>query len=311
MDWSDGMFDAEGINAFDKYFELNWENQSNLIEIIDAFERGATTYPKRIARSDLDAPIYPESNAEASFRVYTPLMANYTIFKVGFSIVPLHKLVYLLGLQSFQRPEKMKGMNWWKMVRTMFDENNFPLGSNLWPWLNADIVIFADFRPLVPMKNFVHTIKLKTEFQKKIDMMAKMMELDHAVGVHVRYTDKKPSEKLSLLMNNIEKHLGKGVDKVFLCTDNKDVEIDFKKRFGNSVRMTEKYIPTVEGEGIHIWASKQKDESLKRKMFEDSVKDMWLLSRCRFLYWQGNSSFSLISKILMNDGDRCVDWLSR
>jgi hypothetical protein len=50
----------------------------------------------------------------------------------------------------------------------------------------------------------------------------------------------------------------------------------------------------------------------KERFFEDSIADMWLLSMTGMLYWQGNSSFSYISKILKNDSANSattVDWL--
>lgn len=200
-------------------------------------------------------------------------------------------------------------MNWWKMVRTMNDGMNIPLGSNLWPWLKADIVFFADFRPWVSMKGFVETIRLKEEYQRNVDVKAREMGLDSSIGVHVRYTDKKPKRQLDVLMRKLKTMVDGGMT-VFLCTDNADVETDFKRTFNEKVIVTTKYIPKVEGEGIHIWASQQEDDKLKRTMFEDSLMDMWLLSRCKLLYWQGNSSFGMISKLLMNDKTRCVDWLA-
>ena len=309
VDWSDGMFAAPGVNAFDEYFDLKYDKKATLEQIKYAFTNGRSTYPKNIVAEDFDRPIYPESNIESSFKVFTPKLASNTIYKVGLSIIPLHKIVYLLGLQSFQRPYKMEDMNWWKVVKTMNDGNNLPLGSNLWPWLKADIVFFADFRPWCPMKRFGETVTLKEKYQNIIDSKAKEMNLANAIGVHVRYTDKKPKQQLNVLLKRLGKDLDNGT-KIFLCTDNKDIEIDFKEEFGNKVIMTEKYIPEVKGEGIHIWASFQNDDNLKRQMFEDSLIDMWLLSKCKFLYWQGNSSFSMISKLLLNDKQRCMDWLT-
>lgn len=309
VDWCDGMFAPVGENTFDKYFDLNFNNKASLYEIKKAFNEGATTYPQYITAQDFDSPIYPESKSEASFRVYTPALARITLYKVALSLIPLHKLGYVLGLQSFQRPQKMESMNWWKMVRTMNDGDNLPLGSNLWLWLKADIVLFADFRPYISMRNFNKTITLKDSIQKKVNNKAKELNLDNAIGVHIRYTDKKPKSQLAALIRTLHVKLQDNNMQVFLCTDNKDVEEEFACIFKERVIKTEKYIPKVEGEGIHIWASLQDDDSLKIRMFEDCVMDMWLLSKCKLLYWQGNSSFSLISKLLLNDNSRCMNWL--
>ena len=308
VDWSDGMFAAPGTNVFDEYFDLKYNKKTTLEYIKSAFINGSSTYPKNLVAEDFDKPIYPESNIESSFKVFTPKLAHNTIYKVVLSIIPLHKIVYLLGLQSFQRPNKMENISWWKVIKTMNDGNNLPLGSNLWPWLKADIVFFADFRPWCSMKRFNDTIILKEKYQNIINYKAKTMNLANAIGVHVRYTDKKPKQQLNVLFKKLKENLNNGMN-IFLCTDNSDIENDFKEKFGNRVIMTEKYIPKVKGEGIHIWASLQNNDDLKRQMFEDSLIDMWLLSKCKFLFWQGNSSFSMISKLLLNDNRKCKDWL--
>ncbi len=308
VDWGDGMFDNVGNNIFEEYFVFNYPHTATLNDLIGALKNGATTYPKSIEERDFYIPVYPESNIASGFDVYTPRIAHKTIYKVGLSIIPLHKLVYLLGLQSFQRPEKMEKMSWWKMVNTMYDGKNFPLGSNLWPWLKADIVFFADFRPFVSMKNFSHYVNLREEYQQIINGKVVEMMLNEAVGVHIRYTDKKPTAKLATLMDKLDKLVEKENCRIFLCTDNADVEKEFKEKYGNHILTTNKYIPKVKQGGIHIWASQQNDNNLKRRMFEDSLIDMWLLSKCKYLYWQGNSSFSYISSLLMNDSKRCIDW---
>lgn len=308
VDWCDGMFGPSGCNVFEEYFEFSYKNIASLSEIIDHFRNGATTYPSCIEEEDFNRPIYPQSNISSRFMVYTPKIANQTLYKVGLSIIPLHKLVYLLGLQSFQRIEKRKNLSWWNVVRTCCDGKNFPLGSNLWPWLKEDIVFFADFRPLISMRKFTKYIRLKEEYQNVIDLKSTEMKLDSAIGVHVRYTDKKPGKRLDNLVHALSERISTNKIKIFLCTDNLDIQEEFYKKFGDLVFTTEKYIPKCK-EGIHIWASQQADGYLKKRMFEESLTDMWLLSKCKWLYWQGNSSFSYISSILKNDKGNCFDWM--
>lgn len=52
---------------------------------------------------------------------------------------------------------------WKYVVKNMLDGDNLPLGSNIWPWLHAQKVLFADFRPLVSMKKFFNYVSLKKE----------------------------------------------------------------------------------------------------------------------------------------------------
>lgn len=307
VDWADGMFGAVGTNVFEEYFFLRDAKHSSFEEVLDVFREGGTTFPSDWKESDFHKPIYPESSAPSSFMVYTPKIALNTRYKVLFSILPLHKISYILGLQSFQRPERMQGMTWWKMIRTMWRDDNMPLGSSLWPWLDAKIVFFADFRPLVAMSNFSKHIELKPFMQRVVEQKVREMQLDTAVGVHIRYTDKKPVIAIQSLIDKID-HLVRAKHRIFLCTDNKDIEEDFRCRYGSSLLTNEKEMPNVSGEGIHIWASFQDNPELKKRMFEDSLIDMWLLSKCKFLYWQGNSSFSYISSLLVKDRKSCADW---
>ena len=309
VDWSDGMFGAVGHNVFDDYFNLNYGKTVSLNQVVEAFKTGATTYPSCIEEKDFYIPVYPESSVESSFDVYTPKIANLTLYKIGLSIIPLHKIGYFFGLQSFQRRDKFNDLNWWKTVISANDGKNFPLGSNMWPWLKSDIVFFADFRPLTSMKHFSEIIQLKDSYEKLVNATAYELSLDNAIGVHIRYTDKKPKKQLTRLIKELQYQI-RGNNKIFLCTDNKDIEDDFIESFGNKIIATKKYIPKVEGKGIHIWSAQQNNENLKLQMFRESLMDMWLLSKCKYLYWQGNSSFSYISTLLLNDKHKCSDWMN-
>lgn len=63
------------------------------------------------------------------------------------------------------------------------------------------------------------------------------------------------------------------------------------------VLLYEKFIPKVEDGGIHIWAAQHATDEVKQRMFEDSIAEMWMLAMTKTLFWQGNSSFSYISKL--------------
>ena len=135
VDWSDGMFAALGKNAFSEYFDIKGIKCCNLEDVMSAYETGATCYPSKMRKDDLTNPICEERDVKGQFVVYLPKIARKTIYKVALSVVPLHKLVYILGLQSFQRVELKEKLSWKYVVKHMLDGDNFPLGSNLWPWL--------------------------------------------------------------------------------------------------------------------------------------------------------------------------------
>ena len=59
-----------------------------------------------------------------------------------------------------------------------------------------------------------------------------------------------------------------------------------------------------------MWGIDNLDEAYKSKMIKSSIMDMWLLSRCKTLFYQGNSSFSRISHLLHSNKNACHDWES-
>jgi len=79
--------------------------------------------------------------------------------------------------------------------------------------------------------------------------------------------------------------------------------------FNERLIIYEKYLPKTENVGIHKWAAKKSTTNVREKLFEDSIIDMWLLGMSKILYWQGNSSFSYISKLIKNDPKTTVNWL--
>ena len=59
--------------------------------------------------------------------------------------------------------------------------------------------------------------------------------------------------------------------------------------------------------GLHQWALDEKRDDVKEQMFKESIIDMYALSRCGFLLYQGNSSFSCMSDEL-RDHMKSDDW---
>ena len=82
----------------------------------------------------------------------------------------------------------------------------------------------------------------------------------------------------------------------------------FLKEFPNLI-LFPKYKPNLKGEGLHQWALYNHAEDLKYEIFEQGVLEMFLLSKCHYLYYQGNSTFSNISKTYHTNQNNCYDWL--
>jgi len=99
--------------------------------------------------------------------------------------------------------------------------------------------------------------------------------------------------------------------KIFLCTDNNDVISEFAAHYSSNLMIRDKYIPQTNGTGIHQYALHNLDGKTKEIMLRDSIMDMWLLGMTKELYWQGNSSFSYISKIIKNEPKTTHNWMGR
>lgn len=269
--------------------------------VIDkALGNGMSRLPRSMSKEDLASSIYD------NFHTATPLIAKITPYKMLMTKLCKDKWNYLLGLQSWQRNYRKYG----DVIRHWNDGDNFPLGSSLSYGHKEDIVFFADFRPMISMKHFSDYVVLKPEIEEEINRYADAHGIRDAIGVHVRYTDKKPKAKLTNLIEKLDKIMeGNPQQKIFLCTDNNDVISDFKQHFGDNTIVMEKYLPETGGAGIHQFALHNLDGKTKEAMFRDSIMDMWLLSKTKELYWQGNSSFSYISKIIKNDPKTTHNWM--
>lgn len=303
LDWCDGMFGPTGTNVFFKYFEINnFDYMDSSDRVLELLENGATTFPSVLYKDDISNALLK------NYYACTPWIANYPYYKVGMGLIFRYKFSYLFGLQSFQRVGDNKG--YLGVIKDIFKGDNFPLGAALPSWLNQDVVLFADFRPLCSIKNLFDYIQLKSDYKEQFKKYALENDFSNAIGVHVRYTDKKPTSKIDKLMRRLKSDLEKNSNlKIFLCSDNNDIINEFKDIFQNRIIFFEKEIPKVDNGGIHKWAYRYFEEDQKEQLFYDCLADIWLLSMTKYLYWQGNSSFSLVSKVLKNDSSTTFDWL--
>lgn len=304
VDWADGMFGEQGDNVFFKYFNLkNIKHITSSSILKEIYIQGGSTFPSKMQLSDLDTPVI------RTFYALTPNIARNTIYKVLMTQIFKEKWSYFVGLQSWQRTN-YKHHYYWNAIKNINNGNNFPLGSALTSKHKEDLVFFADFRPLVNIDNLFSYLELKPEIQSKISSFAEKYNIKEAIGVHIRYTDKKPKRKLNKLIQKLDKILSKHPEqKIFLCSDNIDIINEFKKKYKNNIIQTEKYLPETNNVGIHIYAAKNLPKNIKEQMMEESLMDMWLLSMTKLLFWQGNSSFSYISKYIKNDPKTTINWM--
>lgn len=311
IDWSDGLLGPKGINIFDEYFQivdkeiklLNTNDKSKNI-LLYILKKGASSYPYSLNEKDINESLY-----DCFYCNDTLISKKVPLYRAIISFLFKYKLGMLLGLQCWIRKPKT-GVGYKKMLLNINGDDCFCLGGSLKRNMKEDIVLFADFRPLCNMSEFNTTIRLRDTYRKRFEKFAKENGLNNAIGIHVRYTDKKPKRKLVCLINIIERIMLNDENmKLFLSTDNLDIQNMFKTKYNDRVIIYPKYLPENSIIGLHKWAEINVSQNQKKIMFEESLADMYLLSMCKYLFWQGNSSFSYISKLLKDEKSTTVNWL--
>ena len=307
IDWSDGMFAESGINSFYKYFELkniDYVNSSKDIELI--LSKDGTLYPKGITLKELSEGIY-----DNFWHVGTWFSWHLAPYRVIVTLLLKGKMTSVFGLQSWQHKSDNRS-SWWGNIKRVYQERNIQLGAQLSKRINRDVVVFVDFRPLVDTSQIFDYVSLKEVYYLKFKEFAQIRDLvNHGIGVHIRATDKQPKKKLEKLLKLLDGMLSADDNmKIFLSTDNLQLTKQMQERFCDRIVMYPKFLPEdLNGKGIHHWALEHNIPNIKERMFEESLADMWILSMCKHLFWQGNSSFSLMSSILKKDKENVINWL--
>ena len=88
------------------------------------------------------------------------------------------------------------------------------------------------------------------------------------IGLHIRYSDKKPTKRIDLLISFIQNNYGD--HPIYLATDNKEIENVFRKEFSNLISYPKNIPDEVAGRGIHsgeliILMKNIKNKYVKRK----------------------------------------------
>lgn len=296
VDWSEGQFYKKGENAFFQCFDLKGVDYSAGISDIDAIEH-LSVYPgewkKLLYASNFKFRYVP--NWRFFNKVIQKLNLKGDIAKVG----GFWKVREATTSQPISLKEKISGI---------FSPDSFPHSSYFKYSRPEDVVVYLDFQPAkFKTEDFINHIALQPHVKSIIDEYAAKLNLStNAVGIHVRYTDKMPTKSISTIIDKV-KRLGLKDPQIFLATDNAEVYDALKKDFPKLFSFSENVPkPPSATKGIHHHFN----DDTSYEMFKQSVVDMWLLSKCQYLFWQGNSSFSLISKYLHNDKRKVFDWMA-
>ena len=280
IDWSDGQFDKKGINAFRKCFNLN---NVKLEEITNIEHWSDYSH---------SSDFFKQHKSEGVYDLYVNKQSPF------FGKLP-SKLFVFAWLKKLRR-------RWQPIVKGTYF-NSLNSGSDLPYNLKDDILYYIDFLPYINYDELPKYLSLKSFIVEKINHFAHDNSLEKGVGVHIRNTDKRPTTGVQKVIDHIL--IKYKNTPVYLSTDSTEVEALFFKAIPNLI-LFPKAKPKLNGEGLHQWAlHNDPKEEFKYTLFEESVIEMFLLSKCQYLYYQGNSTFSNISKVYHIDKTNCYDWL--
>lgn len=290
IDWSDGQFGKLNHNIFNDFFYLR---HNLFIEDLANYPHSKTNCYPKLWNNNLDKNIYD---------LYDVGIPNYVLNKTP---------NFLLSSKNKRNKSQLwvkKNINNKYGLKDLYDKDNMVFGGNLIDNLNYRTVVFADFKPTSQNYDLIPLIKLKNYYKNEINKWSDEYKIsDDYLGIHIRSSDKKPTASVSSFLKFLKKNLPN--KKIFLSTDNLNIEFLFRETFKGNLLIFKKDIPSeVSGRGVHMWGLDNNDDNYKVKMLKDSVYDMWLLSKCETLFYQGNSSFSQFSKLLHHSKKNCYDW---
>ncbi len=292
VDWADGVIMPEGYNFFSDYFALRDVAHVATYDDIPNKEL-LSSYPN-MAGQDITSGTY-----QLFDKLDTP----------EHSRIPFHRLPKN-KLRTLYRHWRVKHHERTELPRRpwmLFDDRVLPFGGDMSRRIKKDVVFYVDYIPSFSKQTVRKNLVLKEPLANRIDEFLEVqLNGGQAVGVHVRSTDKKPDAEIRDLIARV-RYVAGDTTHVFLSTDNISLQQELQQTLPN-VRVYPKDLPQVSCGGIHQWSVRNNDHKKSVEILESSIIDMYLLSRCEFLLFQGNSSFSRIAAIMHEDEQKAMDW---
>lgn len=163
-----------------------------------------------------------------------------------------------------------------ELNQPFLDQHSFAESSEILTLISGfQRPILKSWRRLYPGKRRQQTLKFNSDVQKEVDQKTHMAL--GAVGVHVRRTDhdhaiaRSTNEAFFRFLDSLPAD-----QKIFLCTDDPAVEIDFARVYGSRLL-------------IHSKESHRRDT--ERGIIEAAI-DLALLSKTNFILGSAGSTFS-------------------
>ncbi len=292
VDWTDGILGPAHPNLFYRYFELRGVPTIASISEIDDLNT-LSFYPKEWKN-------YPSAGIHDHYELCVSPRVNRSVVDRALNRIRTNVSVTYKARQFAHWKPKDNG--------AIANGKSFmPFGRFLSARRPEDIIIYCDTNPPFKRDIFLDHVVLQDFFIERICAIHDALFDDRkTVGLHIRSTDKKPDRDDKFLKDIIISAAQKNIV-FFLATDNASVYEEMQKL--NNVIVYPKVIPVPETGGVHH-AHRSSEYSYPEQMFEDSLIDLWLLSSCDSLWYQGNSTYSIIARALHGKPEYQWDWNS-
>jgi hypothetical protein len=304
VDWADWIYGTEKKNVFYDYFQL--KNVSYISDPKEIEDNVETYYPK-IWKGKITSTSLNEMYT-FGYPVNIPKVRGiYWLERnVGGRLGRLLRHWKYIGLDNSQY--KTRGSDW-NAVKSLISSKDMSYGRYLSKSIKSDVVLYADSIPPLEEEKINDYIFLEQSLMNKIDDFVRENKLfDKTIGVHVRNTDLFPTKDVRDFVKKLKEFMGNGYEKVFLATDSKEIELLFEQEIKDVIKYPKELIAN-NIEGLHHICNNRNSVDKLSTHLAESIIDLWLLSKCNFLFYQKNSSFSMVAKMLMDNESQCIDWL--
>lgn len=285
IDWTDGQFLSPGEDAFEHVIALNLDG------------------------------IKLTSGNNLGMKCDSPFLKQGSAYEIAAPVTPAERVH--LGRWTAKLPKHWS--RWhacWKLKESStpdffapWSQDHLEYGNQVEPQRFGQVVPFIDYFPPSNRMCIKERFRLKPWMENEVASFVGEYKLDQlGIGLHIRATDKQPSASLDRIKEHLTLHYP--YHTLFLATDNLEIAKWVGSWHAHVVRFSPEVVNRTArpGQGLHQIHIQSGDYSGVESMYRASVADMWILSRCKNLLYQGNSSFSLFSKYLHPDQHACIDW---
>ncbi|HLG19342.1 MAG TPA: hypothetical protein VI895_05940 [Bdellovibrionota bacterium] len=300
VDWSDGLFGPRGRNVFFEFFQItgvktadSWRNISELAQK-SVYPALWKNHPEAAAYDLYQEPVaYPKWKRRL---VRCLTFGRWSVNGV-WPVKPEHRLEIAKG----------RGPSFLAEIST---GATLPLAGGYPARMVEDVVFGADFVPTLYEEILRTNVHFTQAVEKKVTQAATELHIGKdTFGVHVRHTDRSPAAGVDQLIGRLKRDPFNRAKQMFLATDNAGVLQQFRREFPEVLAFYPKHLPEINGVmGLHHWASSQNQPEYLKRVLEESLIDLYVLTQCGHLLYQGQSNFSRLARVWASPGQVSQDW---